>query len=135
MSELTPYLFFEGTCEEALRFYETCLDGKIEDLSRFGDSPMDVLEDQKNLIIHSQLSFPGGKVFASDIMDGTAQSWQDQNVHLCLSCDSFKQAGNIFKQLSEGGKVTMKFEKQFWGDVFGSLIDKYGIRWMLDVIE
>ncbi len=38
--QLNPYLLFNGQCEEAFRFYEKCLGGKIEMLSTFGDSPM-----------------------------------------------------------------------------------------------
>ena len=38
--DLTPYLSFEGNCEEAFRLYEKCLGGKIVFMMTWGDSPM-----------------------------------------------------------------------------------------------
>lgn len=38
-----------------------------------------------------------------------------------------------FNKLSVGGKVTMKLEKQFWGDTFGMLVDKFGVQWMVNI--
>ncbi len=40
MPELDAYLFFDGTCAEAMRFYERTLDGKLEMLMTHGESPM-----------------------------------------------------------------------------------------------
>ena len=37
--QLEPYLFFHGTCEEALNFYAACFGGEIVGLSRMSDSP------------------------------------------------------------------------------------------------
>jgi hypothetical protein len=30
LAEITPYLYFNGNCREALEFYETCFGGKLE---------------------------------------------------------------------------------------------------------
>jgi len=37
---LTPYLMFKDTCEQALKFYERCGLGKIEMLNRYDESPL-----------------------------------------------------------------------------------------------
>ncbi len=42
---------------------------------------------------------------------------------------------NLFKALSEGGKIEMKMADQFWGDYFGSLSDKFGVRWMINYAQ
>ena len=39
-----------------------------------------------------------------------------------------------FDQLSEGGKAIMPFGETFWSPGFGSLIDKFGVPWMVNVI-
>jgi PhnB protein len=36
---VVPYLIFDGNCEDALKFYENALGGKIVNLSRWGGSP------------------------------------------------------------------------------------------------
>jgi uncharacterized glyoxalase superfamily protein PhnB len=35
-----PYLFFNGECETAFKFYEQCLGGKIVAKMTYGESPM-----------------------------------------------------------------------------------------------
>ena len=39
MSNLSPYLFFDGNCADAMRFYERTLGGKL-DLMKASDSPV-----------------------------------------------------------------------------------------------
>ena len=39
MSQLSAYLNFDGTCAEAMRFYERALDGKLEGIMKQGDAP------------------------------------------------------------------------------------------------
>jgi PhnB protein len=39
----------------------------------------------------------------------------------------------IFNALAEGGKTTMPLAKQFWGDTFGMVTDKYGVDWMVNI--
>jgi len=55
--------------------------------------------------------------------DGTAMS---------IGLDDEAKTQKIFDQLAEGGTVVMPLAKQFWGATFGQLVDKYGIRWMLN---
>jgi uncharacterized glyoxalase superfamily protein PhnB len=43
---LTPYLFFDGRCEEALRFYESCGLGKIDVQRVFWSGPFGMLTDK-----------------------------------------------------------------------------------------
>jgi PhnB protein len=53
--QLNPYLFFNGKCESAFKFYEQCLGGKIEMMTTHGDSPMaqQVPSDWRNKIMHA----------------------------------------------------------------------------------
>jgi PhnB protein len=39
----------------------------------------------------------------------------------------------VFDALSKGGSVTVPLAKQFWGDIFGGLIDKFGIGWQVNI--
>ena len=38
-----------------------------------------------------------------------------------------------WEKLSEGGRVTLPFEKAPWGDTFGMCTDKFGVNWMVNV--
>jgi len=49
---------------------------------------------------------------------------------LHLHTDSKEERDKLFAGLSEGGKVTMPLQDMFWGDYFGSCVDKFGVNWM-----
>lgn len=55
------------------------------------------------------------------------------NVHLSINGSESDKLTEFFNKLSEGGKVTMPLEKQFWGDVYGSLTDQFGVHWMVNI--
>jgi PhnB protein len=75
--------------------------------------------------------FDDNTVFMSD--SGPSRSIEYGNgVAMSIGLTDKGQAHRIFDQLAEGGTVIMPLEKQFWGDVFGQVNDKYGIRWMLN---
>jgi PhnB protein len=38
-----------------------------------------------------------------------------------------------FDGLAAGGKVDMPLGKQFWGDTYGQLTDKFGMHWMVNI--
>jgi len=59
--QLNPYLIFNGQCEEAFKFYEKCLGGKIEAILTFGDSPMagQVPAEWGSKVMHARMNIDG----------------------------------------------------------------------------
>jgi len=55
------------------------------------------------------------------------------NVSMCLSGDSEDVLRGFWEKLIDGGTVSVPLEKQMWGDVFGSCVDKFGIYWMVNI--
>ncbi|MGC4192152.1 MAG: VOC family protein [Thermomicrobiales bacterium] len=53
------------------------------------------------------------------------------NVQICLHPDSRKEADRLYNALSDGGKADMPMADQFWGDYYGELTDKFGIKWLV----
>lgn len=51
-----------------------------------------------------------------------------------LHTEDKAEAQRWFDQLSEGGKAVMPFGETFWSPGFGSLIDRFGVPWMVNVI-
>ena len=74
MPQLDPYLFFDGTCAEAMRFYERTLGGKIEMMMTHADSPTpeQMPPGMKDRIMHARLVFGDRErvLMASDWMIG-----------------------------------------------------------------
>lgn len=130
--QLEPYIFFHGTCEEALNFYAAALGGTIEGLSRFAGSPMEehAGPQWREKVMHATLKADGVSFMASDGHPGTPPNGED-NMALSLAMDDVERARQIFDALSEGGTITMEFAPAFWGGTFGSLTDRFGIQWMV----
>ena len=123
---------FNGNCEEALNFYASALNGKIKDISRYGDTPVPASDTDKKKVMHSNFEADGVSFMASDSAAGMPEVKSGSNVHLSLHFEDVKQQEKIFNALSEGGKVTMPLQETFWGAKFGMLEDKFGLKWMFN---
>ncbi len=129
--KLIPYLHFQGNCEEALHTYKAIFAGEANVVSRFGSTSYPVPESHKDKIMHASLVFDENTIMMSDSMPD-AKIDHGNGVSLSISLNSEEQTRKIFEALSENGKVFMPLEKQFWGALFGQVIDRFGIRWMLN---
>ena len=54
------------------------------------------------------------------------------NIYINLSPDTRQETDRLFSALSDGGAVEQPLQEMFWGAYYGSLTDKYGIRWMFN---
>ncbi len=135
--KITPHLTFDGTCEEALKFYAQCLGGKIVFLMRYGESPMakeapkNWPADWGNKIIHARLE-AGGQSFAG--ADAPPHYYYTpQGYSITLDVESPQEAERIFKALSQGARaVTMSLQETFWAQRFAMFVDRYGTPWMIN---
>jgi PhnB protein len=136
--KIHAYLNFEGKTEEAFRFYEKVLGGKLTEVHRFGSMPaqdgFELTPEQKNFVMHVGLQLPDGQMLmASDMLPGMGPARvEGNNISLSVHPDSRQEADRIFNALTQGGSVTMPMADQFWGDYFGSLTDRFGINWMVN---
>jgi PhnB protein len=132
ITNLNPYLNFNGTAEKALALYESALGAKIENVTRFGDGKgMDVAPEHKNRVMHASLRLGQGVIMLSDTMPNMAPP-EGNNVHVSLNCDDVADMTRKFDALGAGGKVNMPLQDTFWGARFGMLTDAFGIHWMFN---
>ena len=132
MSQLNPYLVFDGNCADAMRFYESTLGGKL-DLLTHAASPMaaQTPPEAADRIMHARLVFDGGTLMASDGMAGQHYEGM-KGFSLSLFYPTAAEGQKMFDALGQGGKVTMPFQKTFWADGFGMLTDRFGTPWMVN---
>lgn len=131
MKKLNPYIFFHGRAREALEFYVQALGGTIESLQTFADAGMDVPADAAGNVMHAEFRADDIVIMAADGQPG-ADSVVGTNVELSIQLDDTKEQDRIFAALAEGGTIKMPLEEMFWGDRFGTLVDKFGIHWQLN---
>jgi len=130
-SQLTPYLTFNGKAAEAMKFYHSILGGELT-MQTFGESKVARTPEEKDLILHAVLKNEGLTFMASDAMPSRQAKFGD-NVHMSISGGDGARLTRIFNGLAKGGKVDMPLAKQFWGDTFGQVTDKYGVHWMINI--
>jgi PhnB protein len=129
---VTPYIIFNGDCEDALNFYCKALGGEIKQLSRFEGSPAEGMADDKQLVMHAIFVAKGVMLMASDSGKNAPTETDGGKIHLSLNFDSIEEIEQAFNGLSEDARVTMPLEDTFWGARFGMLTDKFGINWMFN---
>ena len=127
------YLFFDGECEAAFKFYEQCLGGKIDAMMTYGDAPMseEFPSEQGDRIMHANLTVGSMVLMGSDTPPDDFQKPQGFSVQ--LQFDDLVEAERIFQKLAENGTVKMPFQETFWSTRFGMLVDRFGTPWMIDV--
>lgn len=128
-----PYLFFDGTCREAMTTYADVLGGRVVAMMTYDDAPDDeeMPDVPKDLVMHAAIMVGDALLMASDDMPGKHKTPASTHVHFSLL--DFPSAETAFSALAEGGEVTMPFQKTFWTPGFGSLVDKWGTPWMISV--
>lgn len=136
-SIVQPYLFFSGRCEEALEFYRTTLAAEIGMVMRFDEAPDPPPADMlapgfEKKVMHSSFTIGSSLIMASD---GCGEPETFSGFSLSLSLANDTEAQQCFDALAEGGEVTMPLGKTFWSPCFGMVKDKFGIGWMVTVVE
>ena len=131
--QLNTYLFFDGECKDAFKFYEQCLGGKIDGMMTYGDAPMseEIPSEQRDRIMHANLTVGGMVLMGSDTPPDGFKKPQGFSVN--LQFDDLVEAERIFQKLAENGTVKMPFQETFWSTRFGMLVDRFGTPWMINV--
>jgi len=129
---VTPYLFFNGNCAEALAFYQTAAGAVIDYATKYGDTPA---AEHVPAAIHDKIINASFRIGDTMIMasDARPDLWtgSPRGVSLCIRADSPSAAETIFAALSAGGTIDMAMGETFFAERFGSATDKFGIEWMV----
>ena len=122
-------LSFDGQCEEAFKFYEQCMDGKITFMLTWGDSPMakDAPQHWRDKIVHATLTVGGMTMSGGDSLPGTYE--RPRGFGVLLGLKEPEVAERLFRAMAENGTVGVPLQETFWALRFASITDQYGIRW------
>ena len=132
-SRLNPYLNFKDNAREAMEFYRSVFGGELS-VSTFGEFGSDD-PATADKVMHAMLETPKGfTLMASDLPPGMDHN-PGSNIAVSLSGEDADDLRGYWEKLSEGGSVQMPLEKQMWGDEFGMCVDRFGIPWMVDIVQ
>jgi PhnB protein len=130
--QLNPYLTFNGQCETAFKFYEKCLGGKIEAMMAHTGTPAEahVPPEWREKIMHARLNVNGEVLMGSDAPPDHYK--EPKGFSVSLQFKDIKEAERVFHALAESGRVGMPLQQTFWAARFGTVVDRFGIPWMIN---
>ena len=124
---LYTQLNFGGNCEEAFRFYEKHLGGRITLM--MNQSQMPGGAPGAKAIIHARMNIGDTVLVGNDV---PAASYEKiRSVYLLLSVDSSAEAERVHAVLAEGGEVYMPIQENFFATRFSQLRDRFGVSWSI----
>lgn len=125
---LDVYVNYRGNCEEAFRFYEQHLGGRITGIARHGDMPNpSTPADWSEKVVHARIEIGNIVLMGADI----PQAEPMRSAYLALTLDDEADAERIYAVLADGGEIFMKMERTPFANRFAMLRDRFGTSWML----
>jgi PhnB protein len=126
--KLCTYLNYGGNCQEAFRFYEQHLGGKITMLMTHGRAPNpNVPPEWKDAVLHARINIGETELLGADIPGCQPM----RSAYLSLFVGSIDEAERIYATLSDGGEIFIPMQETFFAFRFAQLRDKFGISWMI----
>ena len=127
--KLDIYLNYPGNCEQAFRFYEQHLGGRITMMMRHDEQPSqaNLPADWKKAILHARIEIGQTVLMGADIPSAEPM----RSAYLTLSVESDDEGERLYALLSDGGQIFMKMEETFFASRFAMLRDRFGTSWML----
>jgi PhnB protein len=134
MMNLAPQLAFAGQCRQAFEFYAKLLGGEITVMNTFGGNedrklPPGSVAAADDQIRFAEVRFGNSALRGNDVPANFFTPMRGFNVS--LHTDSADEARRIFNGLADGGEVTTPLSKVDWADLFGTVVDRFGMPWLV----
>jgi PhnB protein len=84
--------------------------------------------EAKDLVMHTYLEIAGGQLMMSDQFPGQPYQ-QGNNFTLAYVSNDEAAIRDAFEKLKDGGEVEMELQETPWNKAYGSLTDKFNIKW------
>jgi PhnB protein len=130
--QISPYLNFNGNCDEAFEFYAKTFAGTITFKQTHGESPMkdQVGADWQDKIMHVTLAVGDNVIMGSDAPP--THYGAPRGIYVSIRIADPAEGERVFNALAENGNVNLPFQKTFWSAGFGMVVDRFGIPWMVN---
>lgn len=130
---IAPAIHFPGNCTEAIALYQKAFNITVNSIDYFRNAPPDsgmtISEDEQNKVMHAELTICGSRVNMSD--SNPNEIIAGNIIVLNVFLDSGDDVCKAFHVLKENGKIFVELGPQFFSSMYGSVEDRFGIRWQL----
>ena len=115
MQTITPFLWFDGKAEEAMKFYVSIFkNSRTGSISRYGDAG----PGPKGSVMSATFELDGQEFFA---LNGGPAFTFSPAISFFVNCETQDEVDELWEKLSAGGKKQR----------CGWLQDKYGVSWQI----
>lgn len=129
MTRVTPFLMFQGACEQALNLYVSLLpDAAITSLTRWGPDG----QAPEGQIQQATFTLAGREFRAFDSPPVHAFTFTP-SFSLFVDCADEDEIDRLYAALSEGGGVLMPLGDYGFSRKFGWVNDRFGVSWQLNL--
>jgi PhnB protein len=130
--QVNPYLSFKGQCEEAFEFYAQCLGGQLGAIFRYAGTPLShhVPADWQDKVMHGSVKLGDQVLMGADVAPDRYEA--ARGFSLSIHIKSTADGERVFQELARGGRIVVPLERTFWAALFGMLIDRFGIPWLIN---
>lgn len=131
MVKLSPFLIFDGTCAEAMTFYQSCLGGELT-ITKVGDSPMkgQHTEANQHKVVFAHLKSDAVEFSATDWLHPTRKPRQGNTACMYIHDGTYDELRAIFDKLAVGADPDLLDDlRDLPFGSYGHLADKYGVHW------
>jgi predicted 3-demethylubiquinone-9 3-methyltransferase (glyoxalase superfamily) len=126
MQKITPFLWFDRNCEEALNFYTSVFkNSKIVSIKRYPDGPLEEpMKGFEGKVLTAVFELEGQRFMA---LDGGPIFKPTEATSFYIECKDQEEVDYYWNKLIEGGDPKSQ--------VCGWLKDKYGFSWQIIPIQ
>ncbi|HEV2528469.1 MAG TPA: VOC family protein [Thermomicrobiales bacterium] len=130
---VTPHLNFRGDARAALEFYQSVVGGEIaiityEQMGTVQDA------DEANQVVWGQVTGANGyRVMAYDVPGSQPFERGTQSFFVSLRGTDADEIAALWSRLADGANVIVTLAPSQWAPLYGMLIDRFGVTWVLDV--
>jgi len=126
---VTPCIHFQGNCDEAINFYKEALAAEVKEIFYAKDAPEGNTESlPPNNVMHSEVIICGMNF---SLTDGSETPITGTHISFLITYDTADEVTKAFEKLAVGGTVVEPLAKVFWSDLYGYVIDRFGVNWQV----
>lgn len=126
------YVSFPGNAREVLEFYQSVFGGELELLTCGEQLDQGVkfpFDPPREAIAHATLAGPFS-ISGGDDLERTEARLNRGDFGFAANVETAEEGEALYATLADdGGNTVMPFALASWGDHFGVVEDKFGVRW------
>ena len=128
MGELIPFVTVDN-CLEAIEFYKEVFGAELQEgITMLENVPG--MEKYKGRVGHATLIFGNNRIFINDALEDYPLKKGDR-IQFVLDLESEDALTKAFEKLVNSGELIEDLQEVFWGALFGTVKDKYGVTWQV----